>query len=174
MILAELAGHCRLRSVVPRPKGDVVNRSRPLARREEFSGGPQVDDSAKVHARRPKALRRALAAVGDEAEHVGQNSGGWGGFSQEEAHAVKAADGVFRGRPARAPARFRLEALDAGQREPGPVRVLERKRRFAEPLGGRIMDDALLDQALGSEADRAFRDTEDSLLRFPDPEPACW
>ena len=60
-----------------------------------------------VHARRLKALRRAFAAVGDEAEHVGQHRGGRAGFSQQQADAVKAADGVLRGHAARAPARFR-------------------------------------------------------------------
>src|SRR5208282_2101834 len=56
--------------------------------------------------------------------------------------------------------------------EPGPVAVLEREGRFAEPLGRRIMVDALLDETLGPVADRAFRDAEDGLLRFADSKPA--
>ena len=125
-----------------------------------------------LHARRLKALRRALASAGDKAEDVGQNGGGRAGFSQQQAHAVEAANGMFRGHAACAPSRLGLDALDAGQRQPGPVLILECDRRRAEALRGRIVGDALLDQALGPVADRAFRNAEDGLLRLPDPEPA--
>ena len=83
---------------------------------------------------------------------------------------MEAADGVFGRHAACAPTGFGLEAPDAGQREPGPVAVLERERRFAEALGGRIVGDALLDEALGPVADRALRNAEDGLLRRADPE----
>src|SRR6516164_7231764 len=85
---------------------------------------------------------------------------------------MEAANGVFLRHAASAPTRAGLEALDAGQREPGPVGISERERRCAEALHGRIVSDALLDEALGPVADRAFRDAEDGLLRFADPEPA--
>ena len=85
---------------------------------------------------------------------------------------MEAANGVFRGHAAGAPPGFGLDALDAAQRQPGPVLILERDRCCAEAFDGRIVGDALLDQALGPVADRAFRDAEDRFLRLPDPEPA--
>ena len=158
--------------VVGRPKGDVVNRARALARGQEFARGPQIDDAADPHPRRLKPLRRSLASAADKAEDVGENGGGRAGFSEQQAHTVEASNGMFRGNAASAPSRFGLDALDAAERQPGPVLILERDRRCAEALHGRIVGDALLDQALGPVADRAFRNAEDGLLRLSDPEPA--
>ena len=149
-----------------------MNRARPLARRQEFARRPEIDDAAEVHARRLKASNRALALAPDKSENVGENSRGWASFSQQQAHAVEAANGMLHGHAACAPSRLGLDALHAGKRQSDPVLILERDRRSAEALGGRIVSDALLDQALGPEADRAFRDAEDGLLRLPDPEPA--
>ena len=84
-----------------------MDRARALARRQEFSRRPQIDDSAEADARRLKALRRALASAGDKAEDVGEDRGGRAGFSQQQAHAVEAANGVFRRHAAPAPARAR-------------------------------------------------------------------
>jgi hypothetical protein len=94
------------------------------------------------------------------------------GFGQQQAHAVEAANRVFHGHFRGAPSGRALAALGAREREPGPVAVLERERGFAEPLDGRIMGDALFDEALGPVADRAFRNAEYGLLRFADSEPA--
>ena len=76
------------------------------------------------------------------------------------------------GHAAPAPAGLGLEALDAGQGEPRPVGILERERRCAEALDGRVVGDALLDQALGPVTDRALRNAEHGLLRFADAEPS--
>ena len=45
--------------------------------------------------------------------------------------------------------------------------ILEGDCRRAEALGGRIVGDALLDQALGPVADAAFRNAEDGLPALP-------
>ena len=85
---------------------------------------------------------------------------------------MEAANRVLRRRLRGAPPWRGLGAPDACEREPGPVAVLECERRFAEPLRGRIVGDALLDEALGPVADRAFRNAEYGLLRLADSEPA--
>src|SRR5260370_42434046 len=71
-----------------------------------------------------------------------------------------------------APSRPGFDSVDAHKRKPGPVAILEGQRRFAEALDRLFVVDALLDEALRPIADRAFRNAENSFLRFADSEPA--
>ena len=73
---------------------------------------------------------------------------------------------------AAAPGALALGAGDADEREAHAVRVPERQHGLAEALLGRLVRHALLDEAVGPEADRFLRHPERRLLRLADSGPS--
>lgn len=92
-----------------------MHRARALTSRQEAAGLVDVDDAA-IHRIRLEPDDRALAAGFLEAEHVGEDRAGLLGLVDQQRHAVKAADRVFRRHVAIAPAGLVFRAGNADQR----------------------------------------------------------
>ena len=91
---------------------------------------------------------------------------------EHQGDAGKAADRVLGRDLAAAPGALALGAGDADEREAHAVRVPERQHGLAEALLGRLVRHALLDEAVGPEADRFLRHPERRLLRLADSGPS--
>ena len=72
---------------------------------------------------------------------------------------------------AAAPGPLAVGAGDADEREAHAVRILEGQHGAAEALLGSLVRHALLDEAVGPEADRVLRHPERRLLRLADADP---
>src|SRR5215213_5207074 len=137
---------------------------------QEALRDPDVERAAE---RRVGAVahERAFARRLAEAEHAGEDRAGALGVVEHQGDAGKTADRVLGRHLAAAPGALALGAGHADEREAHAVRVLERQHGVAEALLRRLMRHALLDEAVGPEADRFFRHPERRLLRLADSGP---
>ena len=112
-----------------------------------------------------KAMAYALAGGSLDAERAGEHLGGRRRRLGHQRHPVEAAYRVLARHLAIRPAgNFRC-ILCRDQREPHPVRIAQGQNGFTEPLLGRVVINAALDQPLRPIAERSFGNDERGLDR---------
>src|SRR5258708_22150015 len=116
-------------------------------------GFVDVDHAAFGVARRGEADHRSFTGHLAEAKNIGQNRRCLLSAVEQQGDALKAADRMFGGDVAVAPARLILRIDDADKRECHPVLVRERQDGFAKTRLRRLMRNSLLDEAVRPVAD---------------------
>ena len=145
-----------------------MHRAAALPAGQEALGDTNVDKAAD-RLGGVKARQRSVLAGAPETENVPSGSRRSARVVEQQRDAVEAADRVFgRNVAGLLQAGLALRAGDANQREVHAVRIGERKHGLAEALLRRGVGDAVLDEAMGPVADRAFRDAKCRLLRLTD------
>jgi hypothetical protein len=167
----ELARHLCLLAVVAGAKRDVMHRTTTQACARKARGLADVDDAAHSGVRtiaHPISLTPRL----DKSQHAREHGCGRGGGLEQEADAMKTANGLVFGNGASLPSWFALGAGNADQRKVHAIGIGEGENGLSEALGRRGVLDARIGEALGPSSEGRFRYAESRGLSHTNAAPA--